>query len=337
MKKSIALLICTVLTALFVFCSRDKEPLPPQAQITQPADTLTVASFNIQFLGSFKKRDDNALAFILKDYDIVVVQELVSAPFDGTYPDGTSYSADTEAAEFFNAMGALGFSYILSEEDTGTGDKIHTKATSTEWFVTFYKQEKVSVAKDLPHGFLALDRSNHENYERVPFAFPFRSNNQNLDFVLISVHLQPGDRADEEARRKHELNSIAQWIESNNEQEKDIIILGDMNIYNPEELADVTPPGYLSLNDECRITNTLATAGGGRPYDHVMYNTTFSANEIDLTYDLIVIDLVDVMRPFWTSTEPYPGDPYDHNLFKQYYSDHHPVVFKMIAGAKDDD
>ena len=110
-----------------------------------------------------------------------------------------------------------------------------------------------------------------------------------------------------------------------------------MNIYSKEELADVTPLGYLSLNDECRITNTLATEGGGKPYDHVMYNTAFSANEIDVVYDLIVIDLVETMRSFWTSTDPYPGDPYDHNLFKQYYSDHHPVVFKMIAGDKDDD
>jgi hypothetical protein len=51
------------------------------------ADTLTICSFNIQFLGHFKKKDDNALAEILKDSDIVVVQELVTPPIAGTYPD----------------------------------------------------------------------------------------------------------------------------------------------------------------------------------------------------------------------------------------------------------
>ena len=119
----------------------------------------------------------------------------------------------------------------------------------------------------------------------------------------------------------------------------DTHIHGDMNIYSKEELADVTPTSYFSLNDECRFTNTLAAKGDGKgkPYDHVMYNTTFSADEIDLSYDLVVLDLIDLMKPFWTSSEPYPGEPYDHNIFRQYYSDHHPVVFKMIADNNDDD
>ena len=35
--------------------------------------------------------------------------------------------------------------------------------------------------------------------------------------------------------------------------------------------------------------------------------------------------------------EPYPGDPYVHNTFKQYYSDHHPVVFRLAGTGVDDD
>ena len=72
-----------------------------------------------------------------------------------------------------------------------------------------------------------------------------------MDFVLISVHLKPGSSGSEEQRRKHELSAIASWIEDQDEHEKDFIILGDMNIYDAEELADATPAGYLSLNDEC--------------------------------------------------------------------------------------
>jgi len=298
-------------------------------------DHLTVCSFNTRFLGQFKKKDCPALASILRDYDIVVVQELVAPPVDGIYPDGETYTADAEAAKFFDAMEDLGFSYVLSEEDTGTNDEIHSPTSATEWWVTFYKPQSVQCANDLPHGFLAADRSNNPDYERVPYAFGFRSNNQNVDFVLISVHLQPNNSPSARARRKHELASIATWITAHDAKEKDFIILGDMNIYTPAELADVTPAGYLSLNDECRPTNTNASSP--EPYDHVMYNTTYTT-EIDTGFDLVVVNLVEAMRGLWTNPNAsYPGDPYDGNLFGQYYSDHNPVVFRMMVPSQDDD
>jgi len=300
---------------------------------------LSIVSFNIQFLGSFKKRDNAALADLLKDHDVVVVQELVAPPVDGSYPDGEPYSADNESVAFFDAMSRQGFEYMLSPEDTGSGDDIHKNSTSTEWWVAFYKPERVELALNLPHGFLAEDRSNNPDYERVPFAFPFRNLSGGEDFVLISVHLQPGGSSDDKARRNHELSSIASWIDENDDQEKDFIILGDMNIENAEELSASTPAGFISLNDEMRRTNTLindTSTHGAKPYDHVMYRPENTGNEVDVAFDLIVINLIEAMRPKWTSSDSYPGDPYDHNLFKQYYSDHHPVEFRMI-GIRDDD
>ena len=65
------------------FANGDLGPPPALA-----AD-LTICSFNIQFLGNSTRRDDVALASILADYDIVVVQELVSPPFPGTFPVGS--------------------------------------------------------------------------------------------------------------------------------------------------------------------------------------------------------------------------------------------------------
>ncbi len=343
MKKLfiIALIVIIIVAVLWLlFCNpqvvQQSSVIKDKAMISA-ADTLEICSFNIQFLGSFKKRDDSALADFLKFYDIVVVQELVAPPYAGAYPNGEPYKGDKESAEFFDAMKTHGFSYLLSEEDTGTGDEIHQNGTATEWFVTFYKQAAVQTATDLPAGFLAEDRSNHPDYERVPYAFPFRSANGAVDFVLISVHLQPGDAPDERERRAHELATIGNWIETNDDVEKDFIILGDMNIYDAEELAAVTPTGFLSLNDECRLTNSLSiNPSKGEPYDHVMYNTTHTT-EIDTHFDLEVINLVDAMRSYWTSSDPYPGDPYDHNTFKQYYSDHFPVVFKIIVPLRDDD
>jgi len=56
---------------------------------------------------------------------------------------------------------------------------------------------------------------------------------------------------------------------------------------------------------------------------------------IDTAFDIRVIDLIEAMRPLWVSDEAYQGDPY--NAFKQYYSDHHPVEFRMVVVGGEDD
>jgi len=295
------------------------------------SDALYICSFNIQFLGHFKKRDDCALADLMKNFDIVLVQELIAPPQEGDFPDGTKYKVDKEAKEFIDEMSDNGFTIVLSEEDTGPTKTIHKNNTSTEWWVAFYNDEKVEYATDLPHGFISEDRSQNSDYERVPYAFPFRVKGDTVDFVLISVHLAP-DKSGKE-RREHELESIASWVEASDSMEKDFIILGDMNIEDSTELNEIIPAGYVSLNDECRRTNTLINDKknqGAKPYDHIMYRPEFTGEEIDEEFDMIVLNLVDIMEQYWESEDPYPGNPYNHKLFKQYYSDHDPVVFRVV-------
>ncbi|MCK4543329.1 MAG: hypothetical protein KAU17_13935 [Spirochaetales bacterium] len=69
-----------------------------------------------------------------------------------------------------------------------------------------------------------------------------------------------------------------------------------------------------------------------------MPKSTLKIDEIekDLEFDMEVIDLVVIMEEFWRYDEPYPGNPYNHNRFKQYYSDHNPIVFQMISVEDDD-
>jgi len=290
-------------------------------------ETLTVCSFNIQFLGHFRDRDHAALASILEEYDIVVIQELVAPPYPMAFPDGTPVRADDEARAFFQEMVCRGFSFWLSEEDTGPGEAIHSNTTGTEWWVTFYKPERAEPATDLPWGFLHEDRSANADYERVPYAFAFRSVDESVDFVLVSVHLDP----DSSRRRSEELAAIAGWIDTEDASEKDFIVLGDLNIQSGEELATVLPEGFLSLNADCASTNTSAN---GRPYDHVLYRPESTTEVLG---EFTVIDLVDAMRSYWTSDAPYPGDPYDHNAFRVVYSDHHPIAFTLSTHGPDDD
>jgi len=292
--------------------------------------TVSICSFNIYFLGSSKSRDNTALATILEDYDIVIVQELVAPPYSMTYPDCTPVKPEDRARVFFEEMICRGFSYWLSEEDTGPG-KIHVNSSHSEWWVAFSKPEKVIPAVDLPRGFMHEDRSANPGFERVPYAFPFRTRNGNLDFVLISVHLKPNPSLTDKQRRAHELVSISEWIEANDDIEKDFIILGDMNIQNCTELASATPPDFVSLNSSCLPTNTAPTK---KPYDHVMYCPEYTHEVKDC---FIIVDLVKKMREFWTGPEPYPGNPYDHYKFRSAYSDHNPIVFSLQVPDSDDD
>ena len=142
---------------------------------------------------------------------------------------------------------------------------------------------------------------------------------------------QPGKSSSDEARRKQELASTAAWVDANDASEKDFIILGDMNIQDCKELSNVTPTDFVSLNDDCTATNT---ATSGKPYDHVMYRLAYST---EVQRDLVIVDLVAAMKPYWTSTEPYPGDPYDHNALRVLYSDHNPIAFYLEIPESDDD
>ena len=348
MKKSI-LIVFWILIPVFLISSiyttsPDKKKLINKEipVIEFEKNSISICSFNIQFLGQSNTRDNNVLATILKDFDIVVVQELIVPPFTGKFPDGSNFKPDEQAAEFFNKMINDGFEFKLSPEDTGPGTENHNNSSTTEWWVVFFRPDKVIIANDLPTEFLENDRTNNEYYDRVPYAFAFRTINEGLDFVLISVHLRPGSKSADKSRRKEELNTITDWINDHDGIEKDFIILGDMNIEDFDELRDATPGGFKSLNDECRSTNT--NVNSPKPYDHVIFRSRYT-NEIDSKFDFRVFNLIEAMRSYWNSDEPYPGGSvnpigspeYDHDRFRKYYSDHHPVVFKMNIPDEDDD
>jgi exonuclease III len=293
-----------------------------------PAE-LSVCSFNIQFLGQSDSRDHAGLAALLKTYDIVVVQELVAPPFAGTFPDGKKFNPDPQSTIFFDLMEAHGFSYLISSEDTGPGNTNQNNGSATEWWVAFYKHDKVIPAIDLPSGFLASDRTKNVDFERVPYAFAFRSPDSTLDFVLVSVHLRPGSGSKDKQRRKQEISAIADWIDSHSQQERNVIILGDMNIENASELGSFLPTDFNSLNDECVPTNT--NKNSPKPYDQIIYSVANMGSEVDQAFGFRVVDLVETMAQRWArfSNKAFPGNPYKHDEFRKYYSDHNPVVFRL--------
>jgi len=291
------------------------------------AEPLRLCSFNIKWLGQSAAKENQMLAELLKTNDLVAVQELVAPPVAGAYPDGKPYPADAEASAFFLAMQREHFAWWLSEEDTGP-KKNHTPSTQSEWFVVFYRTNKVTPALDLPHGFLSPKRAKNADWDRVPYAFSFRTADAGCDFVLISVHLHPtsGNLNMAKARRKHELAAVAGWIGRQAPPEKDYWIVGDMNFEDLYEFRAIRPPAFVSLNDECDPTTNGKVK---KPYDHVLFRAYYSP-EIDRAFGMRVVDL----RQFLAAH--HPAVPVQTKDFSFRFSDHNPVVFQIKSNHDDD-
>lgn len=284
---------------------------------TSNAD-VRAGTYNIKWLGYSKERDNTGIARMLSDgnRDVVFIQELVSPPVPVKTSTGKIIKADSESTAFFNAMKAEGYESVLSNEDTGTGDKIHINSSATEWFVAFYKPSKLTLINS---GYIEDDRSNHDDYERVPYYFTFKSIDGS-DFTVVSTHFKPGNSDDEVERRYHELSSLTDWVyeKTLDSDEKDYIVLGDMNVYDCDILKRELRNTFTVANTECLNSNLKMT----KPYDQVLYLKQYS-NISNYT----VIDMYEVFN--------IPRDTPNKEVIAK-YSDHHPVFFTIISDGDDD-
>lgn len=294
--------------------------------------SVLVAVFPIKFMGRYPQKQYTALADIVKSYDLVFIEGIVVPPFVGAYPDGTPYAASPGVAQFFEVMRKAGFEYRVSAGDTGGNPKTASHGSPPVWYAAFFRPEKMQPVQDLFNGYLAEPRYGNKDFERVPYAFPFRIGN--ADIVFINAYLQPGKAQTQTQRRAHELKSIESWIESQETPEKDYVVLGSFNMEDCDELGRVMPEHYQSLNAICKPTNTDDAAP--KPYDHVLYHNEYS-KEIDHRKGLDVLDIVPYMRKLWKYKKLYPGDPYQPEEYPRYYSDRQPVVFRVFTDKKDDD
>ncbi|MCK6505679.1 helix-hairpin-helix domain-containing protein [Myxococcota bacterium] len=200
---------------------------------------------------------------------------------------------------------------------TGRPARLHGNSSTTEWFVAFYASSAFVPAPDLPGGFVDPHLAGPDRpYDRTPFAFPFRTRDGRFDFVLVSVHLRPGDGPSHRARRKEELEALAAWVERARQAspERDFILAGDMNLEagpasdRGRYLEAALPDGWRSLNPGC--ARSTVTGQGHQCYDHALVQADSTAPADPLQ----VVDLRQALPP------PPLGRRFD-----TVYSDHHPV------------
>lgn len=292
---------------------------------------LNACSFNIKFIGQGDSKLYQPLVDLLRSYDLVVVQELVSAPVDKT-SGGVQLSSTWQARTFFSLMQAEGFDYALSDEKTGR-TRNDRNGSTCEYFVSFFKPGVLMHDADRS-AFIDSPLAGNSTFDRVPWTSHFTTTDGTLDFSIINVHLSEGTGSADAAKRARELDRIFDHISAAGE--RDQFIVGDMNFTKCEEVQAILPAGFSSLNATCQPTNTLPT--GPKPFDHVIYRNATTAGDVDRMFGFRPLNLVALMEANWDPDDgPYPGDPYDHNAFINCFSDHKPVEFRLIYGVRDDD
>ena len=170
---------------------------------------MSIATFNIRDFGPKKAKNGDVmprLATIIRSYDIVAVQEISDAAGD----------VPRLLIDELRRSGAADYRVVVSPRTGQQADDLR----SQEQVAFYYNGSSV---EPVGEGRL-FDDSEHDWFQREPFAARFRSRRGSFSFVLITVHTKP--KALEEIERLHD---VVTWARGLYADEDDFIVLGDLN------------------------------------------------------------------------------------------------------------
>jgi endonuclease/exonuclease/phosphatase family metal-dependent hydrolase len=263
------------------------------------AETTKIASFNIQVFGQTKSQKEDVMTVlkqIVREFDIVLIQEIRDAS-EQTIPT---------FVEQINQMEGARYSFIRSERLGRT--------TSKEAYAYVYNSEKVQFLQGSDYVYNDVD----DVFEREPYIAGF--NIGNFDFVLVGIHTKPEDAYNEIGN----LSSVVSSIQIAQPNERDIIIMGDLN-------ADG------SYFDEDDTSNPLKVS----EFKWIITNDMDTMVKTDYTYDRIIVLDTTFNHEYTSGTAQvfYYDQAYGLNnqTFVSEVSDHYPVFAEYHTNLVDDD
>ena len=206
---------------------------------TLQTETIRVASWNIENFGKTKATDPvrmRVIANILKDYDLIAVQEISNVKEmndpgcprnEDACPNHANCNRIRNALELYlNQENGLNYEFVFSQQ------------VKDERYLYIYDPDKITLESsglvDDAEDSLPICDSSPENtgkMVRQPFKARFRAGD--FDFTLITAHTSPSINV-------QELEGLEYFYrQAEPEGEPDIIVLGDLN-------ADCT---YLKASD----------------------------------------------------------------------------------------
>ena len=185
------------------------------AQTSGPA-TITISSWNIELFGETKSSDPVRLARIakiVKEFDVIAIQEIVHAPSEG------QDVVDRLTSELRNEFRRT-YNHVLGPRTGCEGGRI-------EQYAVLFDSEILELVDSTT---VDDDPTATENMCRDPLVVKLRLRDTAapFTFTLINVHTDPSPlsalRGDLNA-----LGRIYQTVQANDPQDDDVILLGDLN------------------------------------------------------------------------------------------------------------
>lgn len=264
-KKFLSLIVMVIMVGggSALFFNRDRienvndvakvlNPTQPKTEIPaapvslqRNAETLRIASFNIQDFGVRKMQDPviiATLAKIIRNFDIVAIQEISSV----------NVNIMPEFVALLNADGSK-FDYVMSERLGRTDQK--------EQYAFVFDTNSVEV--DRNNLYTVFDHD--DLLEREPFFAWFRakgpSPNEAFTFTLVNIHTSPKNAQAE----VNCLDDVMSAIANDGRGEDDIILLGDLNS-GEREMGDLGSAAFSwVIHDKQTMTVTQ------KQYDNIVF------------------------------------------------------------------
>jgi len=179
---------------------------------------IKLATWNIRILSN-GSRDDTELAEIadiLKRYDLIAIQE----------------ARDTIVLDRLKTI-LPEYNYIASSP---------VGRTVKEIYAYFYKPSVISTI-----GTAYTFPDPNDLFIREPYIACFRAGN--FDFTLITIHVLYGDSETERREEIKLLDDVLLNVDQNNDDEEDIILLGDFNFNSTDSGWQITTHDPVGLAD----------------------------------------------------------------------------------------
>ena len=220
-KQSVLLLI---LICIFAACTEQHDPPLvetdiPNKQFEQSspkelgASTFRLAAWNIRIFSNGSRNDDELhhIARVLLDYDFIAIVEL------------RDEVVLTRTEAILEGMGR-DYDYVMSPP---VGAKVK------EHYAFLFDRQIVRV---IENGKVFPDPN--DAFLREPYFATFRAGE--FDFTAIAVHVIWGDTVNQRRREVQELANVYQAVQAADEDEQDVILLGDFN-RNPDDRLAYRP------------------------------------------------------------------------------------------------
>ena len=314
--------------------------------VSCPENQIRLGTFNIEKLGKANEYQARNAAEILKNYDLVAIQEVMNT---GATRNNHIGKKGIEALQQIVAYLGDDWAYIVSIEPNGTANAERSGALNTfEYYAFIYRKSKVELISDSAYlwdedvNSMQGLKDQERQFDREPFIASFKVKNGNLDFTLITIHAASpsAEWRKDEIRR---LKIVYETVQDSNANQNDVFLLGDFNtsVDKKEWESLKSLPGMKHILTSSNVTTLYKARGrlSKNQYDTIWYQAEYSDEDI-------IAETANVHEA-WRESIDMPNDvrlprsiKSNENkkiwLYGKYVSDHLPITMLLLVDKDTD-